>query len=122
MPDPGMDDFYDNYGLTIDDLHRFDASVGRDSLINGILDDAAAQWRYHLRPGLKTEGNCRRRFLEIITGRNGMRVPTGAGMEELPTLARYLCMRVERRVRELDAADNCSLTNWQHAPVRSENQ
>ncbi len=117
MPEPGMDNFYSTYRLTIDDLDRFDASVGRDALINGMLDDAAARWRHLLRPELKTEGNCRRRYLEIITSRNGIPNPTEASMEELPSLARYLCLRVERRVRELDAAEKSPLTNRHQTPV-----
>ena len=96
------------YSLLPDEIERFDATMGDDPFMKAIYQDAAAHWRRHLRPRHKTAEACRWQFLQMISVRYGMTFPPGIRMEELPALARYLSMRVERCVTEMDGAEDRS--------------
>ena len=82
--------------------------MGDDPFMTAIYEDAAAHWREYLRPRHKTVEACRWQFLQMISVRYGTAFPPGIRMEELPALARYLGMRVERCVVERDAAENAA--------------
>ena len=99
--EPGMNP----YLLLPDEIERFDAAMGDDPFMRAIYEDAAAHWREHLRPRHKTAEACRWQFLQMISVRYGTTFPSGIRMEEVTSLARYLGMRVERCVTEMDAAE-----------------
>lgn len=101
-----MKEIYSVYRLSSDEVERFDTTFGRDLCMETILADAAAYWREHLLPAHKSRGDCRWTYLRLIIVRNGSPIPAQARMEELPSLARYLCMRVEKYVEELDHTAN----------------
>ncbi len=94
------------YLLLPEEIERFDASLGDDPFMTAIYEDAAAHWRKRLRPRHKTAEACRWQFLQMISVRYGTTFPPGIRKDELPSLARYLSMRVERCVTERDAAEH----------------
>jgi len=99
-----MKESFSVYRLSPDEVERFDATFGNDAFMRAIFEDAAAHWRECLRPRHRTAEACRWQFLQIVSVRSGARLPPNVRMEELPSLARYLSMRVEQRVLELDAS------------------
>lgn len=92
------------YLLSPDDVERFNATFEGNPALNEMLEDSAETWREKLRPVHETIEACRWAFLSSMVVRIGAAIPGESRMEDLPTLARYLCMRVEQRVAELDDA------------------
>ena len=97
---------YSDYLLSPDDVERFNVTFAGNPSMSEMLEDSAATWRDKLRPAHHTMKACRWAFLCMIVVRAESEIPLHARMEDLPTLARYLCMRVEQRVEELDGTRN----------------
>lgn len=96
---------HSDYLLSPDDVERFDATFAGSPSMNEMLEDSAEAWRDKLRPVYGTMEACRWAFLCSMVVRTGSEIPLKARMEDLPTLSRYLCMRVEQRVEELDGVE-----------------
>lgn len=94
------------YSLLPEEIERFDVTMGDNPLMKAIFEDAAVHWRQRLRPRHPKAETCRWQFLRMISLRYGTTLLPSTRMEELPSLARYLSMRVERCVMEMDAAED----------------
>jgi hypothetical protein len=89
------------YCLSIDEIERFNVAYSNTPLASAMIEDGAIGWRESLRSTFETPEACRWAFLRNCTQ---FTAPDACRMEELPSVARYLCMRTEQRVAELDAA------------------
>jgi hypothetical protein len=91
-----MKEFLSIYRLPPGEVERFDATYRGDLGMSEMLEDSAEQWRYYMRAEGKTIEACRWDFLSSMIAEN---VPEALPeMKKLPTIARYLCMRVEQLV------------------------
>jgi len=90
-----MNDLSSIYRLSSDEVERFDATYQNNLSIKSSLEDSAVHWCASIKAEHSTVEACRWDFLRSIVGRDE-REPMPA-MEKLPTMARYLCMRVEQQ-------------------------
>lgn len=88
------------YMLSPDEVERFAVVFGNGQRWSEMLEDSAVVWREKLWPVYHSMESCRLAFLRCMIE---PAISSHAHMEELPSLARYLCMQVEQRVVELDA-------------------
>ena len=100
--DQRMNDLIAIYRLSSDEVERFDATYRGDSCMKSSLDDSAVHWRASIKAEHSTMEACRWGFLRSIVGYDEREpMPT---MEKLPSMARYLCMRVEQQVIAQEAS------------------
>jgi len=91
-----LNDLFVIYRLSPDEVERFDATYQNNLCIKSSLEDSAAHWCASIKAEHSTVEACRWSFLQSIVGHDEREpMPT---MEKLPTMARYLCMRVEQQV------------------------
>ncbi len=88
------------YHLSLDDIERFDVTYANNPLARTMIEDSASVGA-RLALGIR---NNRCLSLGILAQLHTIHAPDACKMEELPSVARYLCMRTEQRVAELDAA------------------
>jgi len=96
----------DLYSLSEEAIAHFDKSLESDPVVRQLIDAAAEEWRERFRPKFRSVEGCRRALLArsaLLGTRLGLEREWR--MADLPSLARYLCRRVEIRVAELDAAE-----------------
>ena len=89
-----------------DEIERFDALVEHSMSLQMTIEDCAANWREHLRRIFPDPQQCREAFLRhsvIISARHG--IQNDSSPADLPSLALYICARVEQLVREIDAKE-----------------
>lgn len=91
-----MNDLIAIYRLSSDEVERFDATYQNNLSIKSSLEDSAAPWCASIKAEHSTVDACRWELLRSIVGHDE-REPMPA-MEKLPTMARYLCMCVEKQV------------------------
>jgi hypothetical protein len=90
------------YCLSLDEIERFDVIYANNPLARAMIEDSATGWRESLRSMFETAEACRGAFLRNCTQ---FTAPDACKMEEFPSVARYLCLRTEQRVAELDAEE-----------------
>jgi hypothetical protein len=93
------------YRLTPDDIERFDGlycTGRRGRSFRSSFVEPARLWHESVRRGFKTDTQCRRKCLESI-----VHPPfrPGVSMEEIASLARYMCWRIETEVWHLRAKE-----------------
>lgn len=93
-----MKDLLSIYRLSPDDVERFDITFGGEFFTKEALEESTVQWRSYMEAEDKTLEDCRRHFLQTMIVRN--EVGSLPPMEDLPTAARYLCMRAEQSLLE----------------------
>lgn len=93
-----MKDLLSIYRLSPDDVERFDITFGGEFFTKEAIEGSTVQWRSYMEAEDKTLEDCRRHFLQTMIVRN--EVGPLPPMEELPSAARYLCMRAERQMLE----------------------
>jgi len=82
------------YRLSSDEVERFDTTYQNNLSLKSSLEDSAAHWCASIKAEHSTVEACRWGLLRSIVGHDALEpLPT---MEELPTMARYLCTRVEQ--------------------------
>jgi len=89
-----------------DDVARFDVLLNHDGAMQQAIEDSAELWRGRLTRIYPDLEERREAFLVhsvIMAARHG--IQHGSCTETTPTLAIYICRRVEKRAAELDAQE-----------------
>jgi len=93
------------YRLSIDDIERFDClyrAGARGRTFGHSFLEEAKSWRSVLRPNLRIDKCSRMKVLATLCNLEDSATQKNIPMNEIPSVARYICCCVEMEVRRLN--------------------